>query len=94
MGLSKTQMDHLVENVQHILNNPIRKIDWDKVYQEFSKLLEQDIEYDDEEIQYLERKLVIPEGESATSIFVIADELLMNYKFDKGLKSQDYCLHN
>lgn len=80
-------MDDLIEKVQHILDNPIKQIEWEKISQEFSQLLEQDIEYDDEEIQYIQRKLSLPEGEM-TIIFVIADELLSNYKFDKGLKSQ------
>lgn len=88
MGLSKSQMDRLVENVQHILDNPIKEIEWGKVSQEFSQLLEQDIEYDEEEIQYIERKLILPEGVDVTSIFSISDELLLHYKLDKGLKSQ------
>lgn len=88
MGLSKTQMDDLVEKVQCFLDNPIPRIEWEKISQQFSKLLEQDIEYDKEEIQYIERKLTLPEGADVTSIFVIADELLTNYKFDKGMKSQ------
>ena len=81
-------MDHLVENVQQILDNPIKKIDWDKIYLEFSKLLKQDIEYDDEEIQYIERKLEFPEDVDMTSVFVIADELLTNYKIDQSIMSE------
>jgi len=88
MGLSKTQMDDLVEKVQYFLDNPVPRIEWGKISQQFSQLLEQDIEYDEEEIQYIERKLTLPEGANVTSIFVIADELLTNYKFDKGMKSQ------
>lgn len=88
MGLSKQQMDQLVENVQYLLDNPVRKIEWDKIDQEFARLLEQNIEYDEEEIQHIERKLSLPKGVEVTAIFVIADELLMNYKFDKGIKLQ------
>ena len=88
MGLSKQQMDQLVENIQRILDNPVRKIEWNKINQEFSKLLEQNIEYDDEEIQYIERKLEFPEDIDTTSVFVVADELLMNYKIDKSIMSE------
>ncbi len=88
MGLSKTQMDNLLENVQYFLDNPVKQVDWEKISQQFSRLLKQDIEYDEEEIQYALRKLKLPDGVDVSSLYVIADGLLMNYKHDKGLRSQ------
>lgn len=88
MGLSKTQMDDLLKNIQYFLDNPVKQIDWKKISQQFSDLLEQGVEYDEEEIQYALRKLLLPDGIDLTSIYVIADELLTNYKINKNLKSE------
>lgn len=88
MGLSKTQMDHLVENIQYFLDNPVQRIDEEKISQQFVQLLKQGIEYDEEEIQYVLRKLKLPDGADVGLLSAIADEPLLQYKFTKNLKSR------
>lgn len=88
MGLSKTQMDDLMKNIQYCLDNPVKQIDWKKIHQQFEHLLEKGVEYDEEEIQYALRKLNFPEGVDFTSVYVIADELLTNHKLNQALKSE------
>lgn len=88
MGLSKTQMDDLVEKVQYFLDNPVHRIDEEKISQQFVQLLKQDIEYDEEEIQYVLRKLKLPDGVDVGLLSAIADEPLLHYKFTKNLKSR------
>lgn len=74
MGLSKTQINNLLEKIQYFLDDPIKQIDWDKISNQFSILLEQDIEYNEEEIQYVLRKLILPDGVDVSSIYVIVDD--------------------
>lgn len=88
MGLTKAQAENLVNNIQNLLDNPIQTIDWENISEQFKQLLENGVEYDDEEIQYLLRKLRFPKDIPITSIFVIADELIVNYKLEKMLPEQ------
>ena len=61
MGLSKTQTNELVEKIQHLIDNPIKQIDWEKISQMFTQMLEQDLEYDDGDVEYIVRKLKFPD---------------------------------
>ena len=96
MGLSKTQTNELVEKIQHLIDNPIKQIDWEKISQMFTQMLEQDLEYDDGDVEYIVRKLKFPDKSNIGLFFSIADEPLSNYKFNKNLKSQmiDFQLEN
>ena len=87
MGLSKTQMNDLVDKIQHILDNPVTQINYEKISQQFTRLLEQGIEYDEEEIQYVLRKLKLPNMTDVGLLSAIADEPLSQHKFAKNLKS-------
>lgn len=88
MGLSKTQMNDLMDKIQYILDNPIERIDYEKISKQFIQLLEQDIKYDEEEIQYVLRKLKLPNGTDIGLLSAIADEPLLQYKVTKNLKSR------
>lgn len=88
MGLSKTQMNDLVDKIQYVLDNPVTQIDYEKISQQFIKLLEQDIEYDEEEIQYVLRKLELPDGTDVGLLSSIADEPLLQHKLAKDQKSR------
>ncbi|MBI1663063.1 MAG: hypothetical protein IS860_06160 [Nitrosopumilus sp.] len=77
MGLSNQQMQQLVINIQNVLDNPVLTIEWEKITQEFSNLLDYDIEYGDEEIEYVLKKLEFDSSCYSDDIYVIASSLLL-----------------
>ncbi|MCE2506345.1 MAG: hypothetical protein J4F36_07745 [Nitrosopumilaceae archaeon] len=85
MGLSKQQMQQLVINIQNVLDNPVLTIEWKKITQEFSNLLDYDIEYSDEEIEYVLKKLEFDSSCYRNDIYVIANNLLLHYSVNKNI---------